>query len=825
MGANLDRLMKSYGVSTPSVAGYSGHANPAALAADATPEQQGANAADLARYKADQDAYNKYAADYKNRITSTDLYSSPYMNILPKAQQKTSSDAVLTSPDYSTIVSPITDVKNIKTTPDYDALVKSAYAGVGRSGIGAGANNIDQAGYDYWLGQLKNGVISPSDFNSVFSSSVKDYVTKNPTNPITTVVQNYQPTNKTNPAYESLINSAYSGIGRTGIGANTSNIDQAGYNYWMNQLNSGAINPSNFNSTFANSAKEYVGQNPNDNVAKYMQGYLGLSAADLAKANQANQTSQNVQTVQNLTNTTDPYSVAVVQNSGYSDPNNPDSTFSHGGKVKHFYGGGVNRTDGGINDLADKYALDNPAELPVIYAQNETNTATDAAPPVKLPVNDSVSPPSGTVPISDARLQDLQASAVRNGVPPMTRGPIPPMGEGDGGGAETTLPRVAAAPQGRMSLEDLLKRYTPQQSAYSAELAAATKKSNSETEAFRKMIMDSASKGDEGLPSKAEMYFRLAAAFAAPTKTGNIFDNVALGAKELGDYQKDVTSAKRAQKASNLQLALKAQELSMQSAKDELSTLRNLAGEENKDRRQIAQEMIKEYVRSGEAQSAAGKQAIDEGFIPKTPEYQKRVEEISKLSVDSKMAQINSQLENMRRADDKANLDREKWEAAKKQQAIKDKQMTTKEITMKEASQSAIDSADQSLKNLDVAFKLNPNAFDSTLLDIAQRKLLENTKSDDPKVIATRRLENLLTGDALQKLKSTFGGNPSNKEGEILLRIQGIGAKSKKEREEILLDLYEAIKTRREKEVKKLKDINDRKYRDYSETEKTEGTE
>ena len=178
MGANLDRLMKSYGVSTPTVASYTGAAAPAQLAADATPEQQGANAAGLARYKADQDAYNKYTADYKNRITSTDLYSSPYMNILPKAQQKTSYDAVLTSPDYSTVVSPITDVKNIKTAPDYDALVKSAYAGVGRSGIGSGANNIDQAGYDYWANQLKTGAISPADFNAVFSSSVKDYVAK-----------------------------------------------------------------------------------------------------------------------------------------------------------------------------------------------------------------------------------------------------------------------------------------------------------------------------------------------------------------------------------------------------------------------------------------------------------------------------------------------------------------------------------------------------------------------------------------------------------------------------------------------------------------------
>lgn len=58
-----------------------------------------------------------------------------------------------------------------------------------------------------------------------------------------------------NAANMNLVNQAYGNIGRASVGANQSQIDQGGQNYWMNQLNSGAISPQDFASIFSNAAQ------------------------------------------------------------------------------------------------------------------------------------------------------------------------------------------------------------------------------------------------------------------------------------------------------------------------------------------------------------------------------------------------------------------------------------------------------------------------------------------------------------------------------------------------------------------------------------------
>jgi hypothetical protein len=69
----------------------------------------------------------------------------------------------------------------------------------------------------------------------------------------------------------------------------------------------------------------------------------------------------------------------------------------------------------------------------------------------------------------------------------------------------------------------------------------------------------------------------------------------------------------------------------------------------------------------------------------------------------------------------------------------------------------------------------------------------------------------------LAKLKATFGGAPTEGERKILLDLEGIGAKSRKERELILMDAYEALATRRAREARRLEDIQSGKYRQRDE--------
>ena len=58
---------------------------------------------------------------------------------------------------------------------DYDQLINQAYSKIGRYGVGAGSQNIDQEGYDYWKSQLQSGAISPNDFQTKFLESAANY--------------------------------------------------------------------------------------------------------------------------------------------------------------------------------------------------------------------------------------------------------------------------------------------------------------------------------------------------------------------------------------------------------------------------------------------------------------------------------------------------------------------------------------------------------------------------------------------------------------------------------------------------------------------------
>lgn len=63
----------------------------------------------------------------------------------------------------------------VSTAPNYSDIVNRAYGSIGRSGIGTGANQIDQAGYDYWLNQLQSGAMSPDQFQRSFTNAAANY--------------------------------------------------------------------------------------------------------------------------------------------------------------------------------------------------------------------------------------------------------------------------------------------------------------------------------------------------------------------------------------------------------------------------------------------------------------------------------------------------------------------------------------------------------------------------------------------------------------------------------------------------------------------------
>lgn len=116
------------------------------------------------------------------------------------------------------------------------------------------------------------------------------------------------------------------------------------------------------------------------------------------------------------------------------------------------------------------------------------------------------------------------------------------------------------------------------------------------------------------------------------------------------------------------------------------------------------------------------------------------------------------------------------------------------------------------VKTLEQAIALNPQAFEGSLS--GWRKTLgQLVSSDDPQYVATEQFDNLVMSGALQSLKATFGANPTEGERKILLDLQAISTKPRTVRDEILRRALAAAKTRVARESTRLKGL---KGGDYS---------
>lgn len=76
----------------------------------------------------------------------------------------------------------------------------------------------------------------------------------------------------------SIVEQAYATIGRTDFGTATNTIDQAGFDYWKNQLDTGAISVSNFAAAFNTAVDEYVKAQPTDPYSVYVKEVRGYAS-------------------------------------------------------------------------------------------------------------------------------------------------------------------------------------------------------------------------------------------------------------------------------------------------------------------------------------------------------------------------------------------------------------------------------------------------------------------------------------------------------------------------------------------------------------------
>lgn len=75
------------------------------------------------------------------------------------------------------------------------------------------------------------------------------------------------------PGLEDLVRQQYATIGRTGMGTDPSQIDKAGYEYWLGRLKSGSIAPENFSSVFNTAVDDYLAAKPEDPYSTYVKNF------------------------------------------------------------------------------------------------------------------------------------------------------------------------------------------------------------------------------------------------------------------------------------------------------------------------------------------------------------------------------------------------------------------------------------------------------------------------------------------------------------------------------------------------------------------------
>ena len=157
---------------------------------------------------------------------------------------------------------------------DAQKLVEAQYATIGRSGVGAGTNQIDETALKAWTEDLTSGRVSANDFGGRFQTAVTNYMAERPEDPYTQYVKEYQ-----------AKQAATSGAGTTGGVTNlattgnaaTTGADTSGIATLNNTGAATGTTGTNLNA-FNNS---FTGANINDYIANNKLDAAGITAAGL----------------------------------------------------------------------------------------------------------------------------------------------------------------------------------------------------------------------------------------------------------------------------------------------------------------------------------------------------------------------------------------------------------------------------------------------------------------------------------------------------------------------------------------------------------------
>ena len=872
MGYELDRLMQQFGVSSPTLT-YSGMQKPVKpvdLAATAsTMDRANYDAllakynADLPLYQSDQEKYKTYSDDYKNRLATTSLYDAPQFQRGAMSSPGTGMFTDQYSQMYQDVLGRVPDPAGLAYWKSKfgDMISPEEYADFRQSATGELNDRLP-----VYISNRQGGNTSS---RTVLNQPTYSTPTQAPilqtaaNNPITNATVLEPPAGGENPPNTTpdwgttdKIGQTLSRMGLTTVGGYLQ--DQA---YLGSSVPGGGVDPttglqgqgnkgqtglygdaaagmplggatgpaiSGLPSSFVGlSDQEGMTLNPNPTGPMGAIGTpVSRGLSDTATALSTNLSSGIPSSVvsdafTNAMTGATTYSNAAIADAFANAMSGGDTSGSndgggYGGLGGAYSGGGGDPALNAKGGYIKGYANGGPVDSRLYGETDEVATG-----------------PGYSVPPIDPRLQSLASKYQQPGFQPsFASGSIDPgqsqmdmiradaLQNGLGAPVINISADKPAMSSNMAALQQMLMANQYKSSPYADDLRAARAAANSQTVAFNKMLQDAIKGQEDSGPSKAETYFRLAAAFGAPTKTGHFAEGLAEANKSMADQAKETRLSNKAGQALKLQLGLEGAKAGMAAAREDVNALRALTGEEMKEKAAYQRELIKDYFTSGKAQSSAGKQAIDEGLVQGSPEFQARVktisdEEFKKLTagVDASVAAAQATAASAARADATAKLDREKFEASKAKTKADAAKLSGPEIKMKDETSQALVTMKDAYADLVKALELSANAYDGSFVDQAQYKLLSEAGSKDPKVTNTGVLDNLLKLGALSTAATTLKTQISDSDMKMLNQVQGAGAKSRQERDAILKAAMVRLENMYREKKSKLADITSGKYR------------
>ncbi len=466
-----------------------------------------------------------------------------------------------------------------------------------------------------------------------------------------------------------------------------------------------------------------------------------------------------------------------------SDSNN-DAGNDHGGDSD---GGTANAARGGLMKLHRKYA--GGGEVYTGFGGAGEDPAV-AHSPEYIGGGQSLSP--------DLRaliLQDAQANGISD-----------PATTFSGGAAYGLKPIPEAKPSAAANLLDLAAKYASRDTGYAEELKVARQVAARETDAYNQQLEQAMSKKSEG-PSRAEMYWKLAAAFAAPTKTGSFGESLGNASQVMSEHTKATREASAADTARSLQLRMTGQQARMDAAKSDVSTLRQLVGKELDDQRAMALEHMKIQLAAGKPQSEAGKIAMDKGLRPNTPEYTQFVD-----------AYVTDKIESGRLFKDSM-LSIAQQGAATRQNAETRKQAEAQMLTPTEGKAIATEQTAQDAKstlasNLERAYQLNKRALSGSGVSKVTGAVLGAVGFPSEQLKAEEELAQILTQASLDfasRLKPM-----SDSDARLAQKLTGLQGTSTASRAAQIQALYEQTQAEIAQHKNRIEDVRSRKNRTKS---------